>query len=84
MQEFEKMMDTEQARIWNVDCKKYYDDERMINDKIKRMNKRNLESVMNQIKLRKEKKANSNKMTDTEYAMNRDILEKAKASQTPA
>ena len=35
---------------------------------------------MNQIKARKEKK-NQNKMSPTEYAMNRKTLEQAKASQ---
>ena len=79
MQEFEKLLDTEQARIWNIDCKKYHDDEKVINEKIRRMNKNNLDCVMNQIKLRKEKQANANKMTSTEYAMNRKTLEAAKA-----
>ena len=79
MQEFEKLLDTEQARIWNIDCKKYHDDEKVINEKIRRMNKNNLDCVMNQIKVRKEKQANANKMTPTEYAMNRKTLEAAKA-----
>lgn len=81
MAEFEKLMDSEQARIWNVDCKKYYEDEKIITQKIKKMNKNNLDSVMNQIKAKKNKLLNANKMTPTEYAMNRDILEKAKVAE---
>ena len=42
------------------------------------MNKRNLELVMEQINSKKKKKKNA--MSDTEYAMNRDMLQKAKAS----
>jgi hypothetical protein len=43
------------------------------------MNKRNMDSVMEQIN--KKKKGNKKTaMNETEYAMNREILEKAKAS----
>lgn len=79
MQQFEKLLDQEQARIWNTDCKKYFEDEKVINEKIRRMNKNNLDQVMNQIKIRKEKQKNQSKMTPTEYAMNRKTLEMAKA-----
>lgn len=79
MKEFEHLLDHEQARIWNTDCKKYLEDEKIINEKIRKMNKNNLDCVMNQIKARKERKNNQNKMTPTEYAMNRKILEQAKA-----
>ena len=74
-----KSLDYEQARIWAIDCKKYNDDEKEINDRIRQMNKRNMDSVMEQIN---KKKRNNKKsaMNDTEYAMNRQILEKAKAS----
>ena len=41
------------------------------------MNKRNLDSIMEQIKIRKEKKNQA--MSLAEYAMNRDTLEKVKA-----
>ncbi len=41
------------------------------------MNKRNLEQVMDQINKKKKKK---NAMSDTEYAMNREMLQRAKAS----
>ena len=81
MQQFEKLLDNEQARIWNTDCKKYFQDEKIINEKIRKMNKNNLECVMNQIKARKEKKNQQTKMSPTEFAMNRKTLEQAKASQ---
>ena len=77
-EDFLKSLDYEQARIWAIDCKKYNDDEKEINKKIREMNKRNMESVMEQIN--KKKKNNKKGMNETEYAMNREILEKAKAS----
>ena len=50
----------------------------LIESKIREMNKRNMESVMEQINKKKNK--NKNVMNDTEYAMNRELLEKAKSS----
>ena len=76
-EDFLKSLDDEQARIWAIDCKKYFEDERDIERKIRIMNKRNLDLVMDQINKKKNKK---NCMSDTEYAMNRDLLEKAKSS----
>ena len=75
--EIEKAINDEQARIWNADCKKYTEDEIRINKIIKDMNRRNLDSIMEQMRKRKEKKKQS--MTNAEYAMNRETLEKAKA-----
>ena len=77
-EDFLKSLDYEQARIWAIDCKKYNDDEKAIESKIREMNKRNMESVMEQINKKKNK--NKNVMNDTEYAMNRELLEKAKSS----
>ena len=78
-EDFLKSLDYEQARIWAIDCKKYNEDEKEINKKIREMNKRNMDSVMEQIN--KKKKGNTKTaMNETEYAMNREILEKAKAS----
>ena len=76
-EDFLKSLDDEQARIWAIDCKKYFEDEKAIENKIRTMNKRNLDLVMEQINKKKKKK---NAMSDTEYAMNRDILQKAKAT----
>ena len=33
--EFEKSLDNEQARIWQIDCEKYHEQEKDINDKVK-------------------------------------------------
>ena len=78
-EDFLKSLDYDQARIWAIDCKKYNEDEKEINKKIREMNKRNMDSVMEQIN--KKKKGNKKTaMNETEYAMNREILEKAKAS----
>ena len=72
-----KLLDEEQARIWNIDCKKYFDNENIIEKKIKHMNKRNLECLMNQMEEKKRSKSKQNIMSDYEFAINRDILEKA-------
>ena len=77
-EDFLKSLDYEQARIWAIDCKKYNEDEKEINKRIREMNKRNMDSVMEQINNKKKK--NKKGMNETEYAMNREILEKAKAS----
>ena len=75
--ELQKAINDEQARIWNADCKKYNEDEKRIDKIIKDMNKRHLDSIMEQIQKRKElKKAQA--MSRVEYAMNRDALEKAR------
>ena len=77
-EDFIKSLDYEQARIWAIDCKKYNDDEKAIENKLREMNKRNTDILMEQIKKKKIK--NKNGMNDTEYAMNRKLLEKAKTS----
>ena len=78
---FLKLLDEEQARIWNIDCKKYFDDENIVEKKIKYMNRKNLESLMKQIDEKKRSKSKQNIMTDSEFSMNRDILEKAKLEE---
>ena len=75
-EEFLKSLDDEQARILQLDCQKRDEQEREIDRKIKAMNKRNLEILSDQIKSKK--KASGNVMSEAEYAMNRDMLEKAK------
>ena len=76
-EKFLKLLDEEQARIWNIDCKKYFDDENIVEKKIKFMNKKNFECLINQMEEKKRSKSRQNIMSDTEFAMNRDILEKA-------
>ena len=81
---FLKLLDEEQARIWNIDCKKYHDDEQLAEKKIKLMNKINFDCLMNQIEEKKRSKSKRNIMTNSEYAMNRDLLEKVqKEEQNP-
>ena len=75
-EDFLKSLDDEQARIWAIDSKKYFEDEKAIESKIRNMNKRNLDLVMEQINKKKNKKNQT--MTDAEYAMNKDILQKAR------
>ena len=41
-EDFLKSLDDEQARIWAIDCKKYFEDERDIEKKIRIMNKRKI------------------------------------------
>ena len=48
-EDFLKSLDYEQARIWALDCKKYNDDEKEINTRIREMNKRNMNILMDQI-----------------------------------
>ena len=75
-----KALDYEQARIWNVDVKKYYEDEKIIDNKIKAMNKKNFDCLMQQINENLNKKNSKKNMSDAEYYMNKDLLEKAKVS----
>ena len=77
-----KALDYEQARIWNVDTKKYYEDEKIVDGKIKEMNKKNLDFLIKQMNENTKKKniKKNNNMSDAEYYMNKDLLEKAKAS----
>ncbi len=77
----EKELEKEQARIWKIDEEKYRNDEKIIDEKIRRMNKRNLDTLMLQAKNNKERLKNKNKMSDVEYAMNKDALIKAKRAQ---
>ena len=77
-----KALDYEQARIWNVDAKKYSEDEKKVDGKIRAMNKNNLDFLMKQMNENISKKnfKKNNNMSDAEYYMNKDLLEKAKAS----
>ena len=76
-----KLLDEEQARIWNLDCKKYFDDENIIEKKIRFMNRKNMECILKQIDEKKRSKSRQNIMSDGEFSMNRDILEKARLEE---
>ena len=75
--ELDKLLDGEQARIWKRDCDKYNEDEKRIAGIIYAKNRRNLESIQQQMKEKKNKESRMNMMSDVEYAMNRAKLEKA-------
>ena len=75
--DFEKILDGEQARIWKRDCEKYFEDEKRIAKIIRDKNIRNLNTIKEQMKIRKEKEDNKNRMSDIELAMNRGKLMKA-------
>lgn len=77
-EQFLKLLDEEQARIWNIDCKKFYDEERTAEQKIKLMNKINFDCLTDQIEAKKRSKSKKNYMTNTEFAMNKDLIEKAR------
>ena len=79
---FLKNLDIEQARIWNIDRQKYDEDEKIIDNKLKNIKKKNLEFIMKQIKENSAKKLirNNSDMTNDEYEMNKELLEKAKNS----
>ena len=78
--EFLKSLDDEQGRIWKIDSQRYNEEQKKIDKIIKDMNQKNLDGLMEQIKRKKENKKNKEEMSLEEYAMNRDILEKAKST----
>ena len=80
-EELLKLLDEEQARIWNIDCKKYFDDEKIVEKKIKLMNKKNFDCLMNQIEEKQRSKSKQNIMSDSEFAMNKEILRKARQEE---
>ena len=74
---FNKLLDQEQARIWKINLKKRYDEMNKEKECIKKMNRKNFECILKQIEQKKRSKSNKNIMTENEYAMNRNLLEKA-------
>ena len=74
---FLKLLDQEQARIWEIDIKKRYNEMKTEKENIKKMNKKNFEYILKQMEQNKINKSKKNVMTENEYAMNRNLLEKA-------
>ena len=64
-EQFEKILDGEQARIWKKDCDKYNEDEKRIEKIIRDKNVRNLNTIKEQIRIKKEKEKNNMGMTPT-------------------
>ena len=79
---FLRELDNEQARIWKIDYQKRDEDEKINDNKIKLMEKKNLEFIIKQMKENDQKKMikNNNIMTNDEYDMNKELLKKAKNS----
>ena len=76
--EFMKSLDEEQGRIWKIDEEIYKEQQKKIDKIIKNMNRRNLDSIMEQMKNKRENQQKKEIMTLDEYAINREFLEKAK------
>jgi len=71
--DFDRSLNTEQARIWKTDVAKFAVQEQEINGKIRAMNLCNQDFLLKQIQDRKGQK--SQKMNDKEYQLNRNLLE---------
>ena len=76
-EKFLKLLDQEQARIWKLDLMKRNNEMKTEREHIKNMNKKNFEGLLKQIEEKQRSKSKKNIMTESEYAMNRDLLEKA-------
>ena len=76
-QNYMKLLDKEQARIWKVDLMKRCDEMKLEEEAIKKMNRKNFECILKQIEEKKLNKTKKNIMTENEYAINRNLLEKA-------
>ena len=70
----EKAIDSAQAEILRKDYEIGMENEKIINEKIKKMNKNNLEKQMKQLEEKRNKEKNKNKMTKDEFNMNRDLI----------
>ena len=73
--EYEKKVDLEQGRIWKEDTKRFHEKEKEVARIIREMNKRNLEALNEQVK--RGKAVVDHGMSETEKAMNKDILKEA-------
>ena len=75
-EEFEKVLDGEQARIWKKDCDKFNEDEKRIAKIIRDKNVRNQNTILDQIRMKKEKEKNNSNMSPIEFSMNKEKLMK--------
>jgi hypothetical protein len=74
----EKAIESAKAEILRKDYEIGMENERIVNEKIKKMNKNNLEKQMKQLEEKRNKEKNKNKMTKDEFNMNRDLISNAK------
>ena len=75
--EYEKQLDLAQGRIWEQDYKNYINYQNEINKRIKELNQQNINALDNQVKYRN--KSIDAGMSETEKALNKELLEKANA-----
>ena len=73
--EFEKQVDLAQGRVWEQDYKNYIQFQNDTNKKIRELNRQNILALDNQLKVGKNNAGIG--MSDTEKAINKEILEKA-------
>ena len=74
-EEFEEQINHEQSRIFRIDDQKYKDDQKIIEQKIEKMNRRNLEQLLIQIREKREREMRNEDMTPEELEMNRKYLD---------
>ena len=72
---FEKKLTKAQGRIWDIDSELYHKQEKAINDKIKKMNLNNAKVILGQIRNQRNKRMKENRMTLTEYSINKNEIE---------
>jgi len=73
---FDKSLNSEQARIWKQDVENFTCQEQDTNSKVKSMNLSNQEFLLKQMQEKKGKK--HAKMNEHEYLLNRNLLEQIK------
>ena len=78
---FKKIIDQEQRRILDTDSKKYKEDQKINELKIKKRNNKINNILMKQIIDKREKDLKKNSMTLAEYSLNKKLLEKIKEKQ---
>ena len=74
--EFDKMLWREQGRIWNVDSERYQKEQKIIEDTIRMNGLKNGEILKEQIEYNKMKKMKKNSMSEAEYSLNKNVINK--------
>jgi hypothetical protein len=73
--EYEKQLELAQGKIWEQDYKNYIQYQNETNKRIRELNKQNIMALDNQVKLGK--KYSDVGMSETEKAINKELLDKA-------
>ena len=74
-EQFEESINEQQCRIFRIDDQKYKDDQKIIEQKIEKMNRRNLEQLLIQIREKREREMRNEDMTPEELEMNKKLLD---------